>query len=314
MRSVWLLLDDRIGNVNQILGIGSLLKATVISKTIRYNGFIKLPNVILRNTLIGLSKESRKSLKPPFPDLVISAGRRSLSCALWIKKQSKGKTKIAHLMNPGSYGRDKIDLLILPQHDKPVSHTNLLRTIGTPNKISADFLKEQKEKWNPLFKAYPPIRLGLIVGGSTKDKVFTLKMAEELIEKVKKIPHKSVLITTSRRTPAEIVEKLKKAFTDSFFYQWGNGQENPYFGILSCSDLLVVTGDSISMCSECCACHKPVFIFANPQMVSAKHLAFHETLYQDGYAVPLGEKPPKEIKVLQETKKIIQAIEKLFTH
>lgn len=313
MKSAWLLLDDRIGNINQILGIASLLPAKPTEKKITYNRAIVLPNCILGHTLFALTDDSKRLLNAPFPDMVISAGRRSLPCALWIKKQSHGKTKIIHLMNPGLYGRRKIDLLILPQHDKEVHHPNTLRIVGTPNKISPAFLTEQKKKFEPLFRSYPTPRLGLMVGGSTKDKTFTEKMADHLIQGVKKMPYKSVLITTSRRTPKNIVEKLKAAFPDSFFYQWGMPIENPYFGILTHSDALVVTGDSISMCSECCATGKPVFIFADKDMVSPKHLAFHQTLYNNKYAFPLGQKTTQSGKKLSETDKIIHHIEQLFT-
>ena len=97
-------------------------------------------------------------------------------------------------------------------------------------------------------------------------------------------------MTTSRRTPKEVVEVLKKRFPkeQTYFYEFGNEGENPYFGLLAWGTKIVVTGDSMSMCSEACASGVPVFIFAPPGTMGKKHMRFHQELVSSGYASILG--------------------------
>src|SRR5215470_299754 len=53
-------------------------------------------------------------LDPPWPDLVLTIGRRMAMAALWIKSQSPG-TRLA-LIGPPKSEVDKFDLIVLPLH------------------------------------------------------------------------------------------------------------------------------------------------------------------------------------------------------
>ncbi|MBO7244819.1 MAG: mitochondrial fission ELM1 family protein [Alphaproteobacteria bacterium] len=315
-KKIWILADDRTGNVNQLLGIAERLNCPFEKKEIRYNSWIKLPNFLRRKTLIGLTEESKRNVQTnTYPDLVLSAGRRSYPVALWLKKMSKGKTKIVQLMNPGKTYFNEADLVILPEHDLYKGHSkNVLISTGTPHRITPERLEQEKKKWEPVFKQYQTPRLSLIVGGATKNNPFTIDMAKELLSNVKKLKPKSVLVTTSRRTPAEIVSYLKDNLDaqTTFFYQFGDKSENPYFGLLSSTDIILVTGDSMSMCSECCATNVPVFIFAPDSMMSEKHKRFHQSLFNSGYALPAGSSLKKTKGNFNPSTNIIHHIQKLF--
>ena len=174
-------------------------------------------------------------------------------------------------------------------------------------------LSDEKKHWSAKLKKYPSNRVGLIVGGATKDKPFTVEMAERLVSDTLKLNPKSLLITTSRRTPKEVVAVLKEKLSEpKFFYTFGDKDENPYFGILSMSDMIVVTGDSMSMCTECCATGVPVYIFAPEQMIGKKHARFHQSLYHQGYARPLGKKGVQPKGRLNPAPEIAKRIQKEF--
>lgn len=292
--TVWILADNRMGNVNQLLGVAEALKHPFERKDIAYDKWIKLPNFLRGATLIGITKNAQQNLQTKkWPDIVLSAGRRSFPVARWIKKQSGGKTKIIQLMNPGKSCLKNADLVILPNHDLYKNKTdNIMTVTGTPHRITAERLQQEEKNWKPFFKDYPHPRLSLIVGGATKNNPFTQEMASDLVKAVKNLNPASILVTTSRRTPENIVTFLKEELTrpTTYFYQFGDKGENPYFGLIACADMIVVTGDSMSMCSECCATKAPVFIFAPDEMMSTKHKRFHQSLYKDGYALPLGTK------------------------
>ncbi|MBQ7413652.1 MAG: mitochondrial fission ELM1 family protein [Alphaproteobacteria bacterium] len=291
MTNVWILADDRAGNVNQLLGIAEALGEPFERIDIRYDRWIKLPNLVRGKSLIGLDAESRNKIKGPWPDVVLSAGRRSFPVARYIRKQSGNRTRIVQLMNPGCAGFKEASLVVLPAHDGYQGKSkNVLVVTGTPHRVSRARLIQERQKWEPVFRDYPHRRLSLIVGGATKNNPFTIEMAHDLVAGVQALKPASILVTTSRRTPNEVVQTLANTLPQPFFfYRFGDKTENPYFGLLACADEIVVTGDSMSMCSECCATGVPVHIFAPDQMMSPKHKRFHQTLYREGYAVPLGQ-------------------------
>jgi len=45
---------------------------------------------------------------------------------------------------------------------------------------------------------------------------------------------------------------------------WNGRNENPYLGLLSLADAIVVTSDSVSMISEACFTGKPVYVEVLP--------------------------------------------------
>lgn len=292
MTNVWVLADDRAGNVNQLLGIAAALGWPYEQKKIRYTKWVRLPNCLRGATLIGVTDASARELRGPWPDVVLSAGRRSFPVARYIRRQSGGRTRIVQLMNPGMSGFREADLVVLPAHDRYRGRAaNVSVVTGAPHRVTIDRLKSERQRWKSVLGVYPPKRVAVIVGGATKDKPFTTEMARELVAGIKALKPGAVIATTSRRTPAEVVALLERELPEPlFFYRYGDAGENPYFGLLAYADEIVVTGDSISMCSECCAAGVPVFIFAPDEMVSAKHKRFHETLYREGYAAPLGGK------------------------
>jgi mitochondrial fission protein ELM1 len=266
--------------------------------------------------LIGLEKSCHDILSDPYPDIVLSAGRRSFPIARYIRKKSGNKTKIIQLMNPGKAGFNEADLIVLPKHDNyKGKQKNVMQVVGSPHRVSRARLTTERQKWESAFKDYPHKRISLIVGGATKNNPFTTDMAKSLIQSVYHLNPNSVLVTTSRRTPKDIVELLQKELPKpNYFYRFGNKGENPYFGLLACADEIVVSGDSMSMCSECCASGVPVHIFAPDDMMSPKHKRFHQTLYAEGYAVPLGNAPTPPQGTLNPAFEIAEKIKELLPH
>ena len=107
------------------------------------------------------------------------------------------------------------------------------------------------------------------------------------------------------------MDKLKNL--PQYDYLWGNIHENPYAGFLACADNIIVTGDSVSMCCECTATGKPVYVYDNNQVhwLTAKHKRFIKSLFDCNYAAPLQNahkttfKPHKNPNVSQEIAQLI---------
>jgi hypothetical protein len=76
----------------------------------------------------------------------------------------------------------------------------------------------------------------------------------------------SLYVTTSRRTPAAVVEALAAELPASArLHRWHGGGDNPYHALLGLADRFIVTGDSISMMVEVARLGKPLAIFVLPE-------------------------------------------------
>lgn len=313
---IWLLTDNRPGNNNQVLGVADGLELPYVIKEIHYSSFVRLPNILRGASLLGVHAHSKSMLAPPYPDLLLSAGRKLAPVALYIKKQSQGTTKLVHFMRPNAHEKS-FDLIVLPEHDGVKQRNNLMVIAGAPHRVTQAKLHDAKEKWLPTFEHLLPPRIALLVGGDTKKNPFTLDHAKELADKAnsyRKQHGGSFMVTTSRRTSSEAANTLEKMLEGTiYFHRFGQGGENPYMGMLSVADSIITTGDSISMCSESCSTGKPVFIYAPEDLTPTKHQRFHQTLYRANNAKPLGQHGTfKNYTPLNDTLNIANRIKELF--
>jgi mitochondrial fission protein ELM1 len=316
---IWVLVDDRAGNTSQVLGVAEALALPFITKNIRYNHLGRLSNIIKGRTLLGLTTESKQEISPPWPDIVISIASRMESTALYIKKKNP-KTKLVHIQKP-RLPIHNFDIVAVPEHDflgkgkSKAAPANVLMTLGAPNRITPQVLAVGKEKWEAEFAHLNHPRIAVLVGGSTNKAEYTMEHAMELASQANDLCTKSggsLLVTTSRRTPEEIVLFLEQELqSPKYFYTPNKGGNNPYAGLLACSDIIIASGDSVSMCSEACSTGKPVYIFSPPALTVPKYRYFQERLVSGGYAVMLGDKwrgdyiPLNDAKIIAEKIKLI---------
>lgn len=305
MTVIWALVDDRAGNTSQVLGVAEALGVPFIIKNIRYNYLGRISNRIKGKSLLGLTAASKKEICAPWPDVVISIASKMESTALYIKKQNPA-TKLVHIQRP-RLPISNFDLVATPEHDflykvegtntlalRPKIPENVLLTLGAPNRITPRVLADGQKKWEGKFKHLPHPLIAVLVGGSTNKAVFTNEIALELAAKANAIVKEtggSLLVTTSRRTPHEAISILQKELCDpKYFYDANSIGENPYAGFLACADVIIASGDSVSMCSESCSTGKPVYIYSPPSLTPPKYRYFQKKLVAGGYANMLGDK------------------------
>ena len=288
---VWVVADQYVGNLNQCLGVAEALGLPYQIKRVNYNLFGRLPNVILGATLVHVPRADRLPLGPPWPDVVIAAGRRTVPVARAIKKASLRRSFLVQTMWPG-YPAGDLDLIATPRHDRVADRTNLIRTIGAPHNVSSKRLDEAAKIWESRLGHIKRPRVALLVGGSTRRHRFTTQMAKLLGQQVSELVESlggGLMLSTSRRTEpivrVTLIENIKT--TKEIFVWCSESSENPYLAYLALSDTVVVTGDSTSMCTEASATGRPIFIFAPPGSTAEKHQRLHEFLYEYGCAMPL---------------------------
>lgn len=286
---VWVLLDTLAGHRAQVLGVAAALglrAGEVAEKELAYGPLARLPNALLGAGVGGLDAGARAGLTAPWPRLVLAAGRRTAPVARWIKRESGGASRVAQIMDPGA-GRGDFDLILTPAHDR-LSGDNVVRLSAAPHALTPERLAEAAYGDWP-FASLPKPWTAVVVGGSTRRRRFTAAMAAELGGLVAgrvRSTGGAVLATTSRRTDADALAALETALDDvpHHLYRWGDAGENPYLAYLALADEIVVTGESVSMCTEACAMAKPVYLFAPAGLITRKHARLHAALYGGGHA------------------------------
>lgn len=290
---IWALIDDRAGNTAQTLGVAEALGRGFRQIRVDYDRFARLPNLLRGAGLLGVAPHSRIELSDEAPKLVIAAGRRLAPVARWIKRASARPVALCQIMDPGWPGRADFDLIAVPKHDGHAPEApNLLRVTGAPHRVTAQRLAAERVAWADRLGAVPGPRIGVLIGGATKDRPFSPGRASALGRALSGLAGSTggrVLLTTSRRTGRDAEAALLAELPpQSWAYRWGDAGENPYFGLLAWADVVVVTGDSMSMVSEACGTDKPVLIDAPVAETSAKHARLHAELYARRRALPLA--------------------------
>jgi mitochondrial fission protein ELM1 len=289
---IWILADNRPGTFLQSVGLAEELGIEYKIIDLTYSIFSALPNFLLSNSLLRLSPQSQKSLQDfnYLPKIIISAGRKSAPIALYLRKKSGNLTKIIQIMNP-NLNFKKFDFVILPKHDNidPTAFPNLITTIGSLTKTNEKTIDSEKEKFSSEFKNIDQTKIALLVGGSSNKTEFDKNSAEKLAKiasTIAKNMDATLLILNSRRTSEEITIAIESNLNCDFkFFDWEKVKDNnPYLAIVGYSNFFIVTGDSVSMISECASTGKPLYIFDEKNISTKKHRRFHQNLFDDNYA------------------------------
>jgi len=97
---VWVLLGHRRGDNNQLLALAEALGLPFETRTMTYKPLAKVRMKLRPDGLGHVSEAAKQWLQPPWPDLVIGIGRRTVPVAKWIREQNKGATKLVRLGHP----------------------------------------------------------------------------------------------------------------------------------------------------------------------------------------------------------------------
>lgn len=188
--------------------------------------------------------------------LIITAGTSSATVGLLVGRVTKSPT--CSVMFPWAPLRRLFDSIVLYPHDRSIKHPCAVRADLVPyyleeEAVDASVSELHRRAGSPISEA-----ISLLIGGPSRwvafDSEQVLRRAEETVEigETNSLP---VMLTTSRRTPSElenrlaelarvkpkIVKCLVKGTVDDY---------NPLPAMCRLSRAIIVTADSISMLSE----------------------------------------------------------------
>jgi mitochondrial fission protein ELM1 len=265
---VWALMGHKAGDNSQVLALAEALGWPFETKTFTYHKWEWLPNFTLGVTRRGIDSRRSSRLEGPWPDLILTAGRRNEPIARWIQKQAAAekRVRIVHCGRPWM-SLDRLDLIVTtPQYRLP-QRPNVLHNKTPLHRVTPARLMEGATRWADDVPAeLPRPYIAVIIGGNSGPYSFDLRAGERLAKEASALAARlggSLLVTTSARTSAESADAFCRHVTaPSFVYRWRKGDpNNPYFAFLGLAAEIVVTGDSMSMLAEACATRKPVHIF-----------------------------------------------------
>lgn len=251
---IWVLLGWRRGDNNQLLALAEALGLPFETRTLSYRKTWALLLSLLPKRPHLLTRRARESFQPPWPDLVIGIGRRSVAVSRWIRKRSGKHTKVVRLGNPRAENR-LFDLVITTAQYPVARDKNVL---VLPVAMCRHANSEPTESERKLLDALPRPHLLAALGGPTR---FWQLPQDALIESVQalagraKVAGGTLLVVGSPRTPASAFDAIQAAGIACRVISAG---EIRYPVLLADADENFVTADSVSMISEAVLTGNPV--------------------------------------------------------
>ena len=264
---VWLVLGDKRGDNSQVEVVAEALGWPCERKSLQMRAPYVVGKPWVRPSLHHIDLARSDPLEPPWPDLVITIGRRPSMAALWIARQSGGHTKLVLLGKPSGMTR-RFDLVIAGAENQMPALPNVMQVTLPLMRVDEGAVAAATAAWRPRLADLPRPLIGFLIGGPTGPFVFDESVTERLLGLIGEAAAAggTPYITTSRRTPKAAVDDLQARLPEGArLFRWTpDALDNPYLGLLGLADGFVVTGDSISMMVEIAGLRKPLSILELP--------------------------------------------------
>ncbi|NKB49386.1 MAG: hypothetical protein GKS02_08470 [Alphaproteobacteria bacterium] len=280
--------------INQCRGLAAALGVQAAEKVIALARPWKWVPPAITPARLSVLAASGDPLAPPWPDLLIATGRKSVAPALAVRRASGGQTFCVQIQNP-DIALEKFDLVIAPGHDRLVG-ANVFSTLGSLHGVTSTVLDDARTRFANDLAAPPRPLIAVLLGGNNAvyhlDAAHAARLADDLAT-LANAQGCGLAITASPRTPPEAVDVIKQGLatelTNGSALFWDGADANPYLGYLAHADAILVTGDSVNMVSEAAATGKPVHIIELAGG-SDKFSRFHTVMAQAGITRPFAGK------------------------
>ncbi len=262
---VWALLSDKAGDNAQVEAVIDRLPWAVEVKRLTFKRPFTKGKPPFFASLYHVDRQRSDPLTAPWPDAILTIGRRPSMAAMWVRKQSGNRTAIVLFGRPKRHP-DHFALIVASAQFR-LAGDNVVNTALPLMRIDSAQLASAHEQWATEFEAMPRPLIAVLVGGATAPYAFGRDEAHALIQCARSYsePDGSVFVTSSRRTATDAVDVLRDELpANGRLFRWGDPPPNPYLGLLAHADGFIVTGDSMSMITEVASLGRPLAIFPLP--------------------------------------------------
>jgi uncharacterized protein len=290
-RSAWVFSDGKAGHEAQCLGVVEALGLSAELRRITLNGFYKL-----MAPWGPLPSSARQTFAlrdgETWPQFAFATGRTTIPFMRALRRQAGLRTYTVILMDPKT-SDNSADLIWVPAHDTRRG-PNVITTLTAPHRFSSSRLSELRADMPDAIAALPSPRMACLIGGPNGDYHYRDHDEDNLVAALERlsVSGAGLMVTTSRRTPARLVDRLRDATSNRAAIFWSGEGPNPYPEFLAHADAFLITADSVSMTCEAAATGRSIYLFS-PTGGSAKFDRFHAALRDYGATrpMPLPEEP-----------------------
>ena len=266
--TVWALTDPRPAASTPAVRLAEALGWPFEVKQLAFNALFACPNVLLGSSLASLDRQTSSPLDPPWPDLVIGWGRRSVPVARWIREQSGGRTRLVQLGRPRA-PFDAFDLIVTtPQYRLPV-RPNVQHNAAPLPAIDPPALARARDQWQERLGNLPRPLVALLVPARHGAHGLDRATAERLGREAGAMAVKqggSLLLAVDPDVPNEVANALQAAL-DCPHHDFGTEPAAAPRGrtaALALADAVIVAGDDPHALAAACQSGKQVLVYRLP--------------------------------------------------
>ncbi|PKM15453.1 MAG: nucleoside-diphosphate sugar epimerase [Gammaproteobacteria bacterium HGW-Gammaproteobacteria-2] len=280
MSDCWITTDGAAGNVRQAM---ALAQALGFASPRQWDLQALAPWRWLAPRRLPLAQHAfgkafAQALAQP-PAFVIGCGRQGALASRLFRATG---SKAVQILDPRIDSRHW-DAVIAPAHDA-LTGNNVISPLCSLHPVDAAWLATARLA-HPDLGALPGPRTAVLLGGPIATAALDGNWWHGVLALLDRLraADGSVLVSTSRRTPAWLRTAAKAMLPQTPGLRWlneGDGN-NPYPGLLAWADRIIVSPDSVNMISEACATEVPVWV---PGMALARgrHARFLHALHTRG--------------------------------
>lgn len=269
--TVWTISDGEPGNDTQVRaladGLGWPSRAHRLSPSL----LAELPFADRGAHLRGVARDAlgRAGLAPPWPDLLIVAGRRAAPAARWIREAARGRTRVVALGPKAGTPADAVDLAVTPRGARLFPHPNRIE-IDRPLVAAASEATPAGSgggAWDARLAAIPGRRIALLIGSGTELLGLDASASEALGRLVAESAAglgAAVIVSASRHARDEVLEGCLRGLGRPALVHRETPDQRPgeraWPAILAAADVFVMAGLGETALAELCATGRPVFL------------------------------------------------------
>src|SRR6202171_6162979 len=158
----WVVTDGTSGMEIQCVALAEALGFSPVVKRIKLRSVWRMFTPYLRVGLRHAFRRDGDALRPPWPDVLIACGRKSIAASLFVRAQSResgGKgTLTIHIqdpvIDPASFG-----LVVAPIHDH-LNGANVITSAGSLHRVTPVRLRDEVAKLQPRLAQLAPPYVG----------------------------------------------------------------------------------------------------------------------------------------------------------
>jgi mitochondrial fission protein ELM1 len=258
---IWVFPGNRPGDDAQVYALAEELRLPFETRTLRYNWRFWLNGRHMGASPISIVRELReRTLVPPWPDLIIMVGRRSVPIAQWVQQQSDGKTRLVFVGHP-RVPPETFDLVYTTrQYLTPTGPSMRLLPVAMSRYREPPKPTPEEARW---LDRLPRPHLLLMLGGKTRHwKIspnFMGKTAGRLWDRARSLGG-SLIVARSARTDEAVLDAIEQRLEGKGNWRVVRNEFPRFPVLLADADELFPTADSISMISESVITGKPTGI------------------------------------------------------